>query len=111
MNIVNSKIRTALSLLVVLSISACATSLKSTVDVADHAEFGELKTSADIHAAAMEAADRLNDEFRLELAETIRPPTALRVSLVVATGAIDDVVQQDRLMSSDAANVSRGDDT
>ena len=67
--------------------------------------------SADTHAAAMEAADRLNDEFRLELAETIRPPTALRVSLVVATAAIDDVVQEGRLMSSDTANVSRGDDT
>ncbi len=46
MNIVNSKLRTALSLLLVLSISACATTLKSSVDVADHAEFGELKTYA-----------------------------------------------------------------
>ena len=46
MNIVNFKVRTALSLLLVLSISACATSLKSSVDVADHAEFGELKTYA-----------------------------------------------------------------
>lgn len=46
MNIVNFKIRTALSLLLVLSISACATPLKSSVDVADHAEFGELKTYA-----------------------------------------------------------------
>ncbi len=46
MNIVNSKVRTALSLLVVLSISACATTLKSSVDVADNAEFGELKTYA-----------------------------------------------------------------
>ena len=46
MNIVNFKIRTALSLLLVLSISACATPLKSSVDVADHAEFGGLKTYA-----------------------------------------------------------------
>ncbi len=46
MNVVNSKIRTALSLLLVLSISACAAQLKSSVDVADHAEFGELKTYA-----------------------------------------------------------------
>ena len=46
MNIVNFKIRTALTLLLVLSISACATTLKSSVDVADNAEFGELKTYA-----------------------------------------------------------------
>ncbi len=67
--------------------------------------------SADIHAAANEAADRLKDEFSLKLAETIRPPTALRVSLVVATGANDDVVQEDQLTSSYAANVSSGNDT
>ncbi len=46
MNIINLKIRTAISLLVVLSISACAAQLKSSVDVADHAEFGELRTYA-----------------------------------------------------------------
>ena len=67
--------------------------------------------SAELHAAVIEATDRLNDEFRLKLAETIRPPTALRVNLVVATGPMDDVVQEDQLMSSDAANVSRGNDT
>ncbi len=67
--------------------------------------------SAEFHTAAMEAADRLKDDFRLELAETIRPPTALRVNLVVATGAMDDVEQEDQLMSSDAANVSRRNDT
>ncbi len=67
--------------------------------------------SAEFHAAAMEAADRLKDEFSLELAEIIRPPTALRVNLVVATEAMDDVEQDDQLMSSDAANVSRGNDT
>ena len=67
--------------------------------------------SADIHAAAMEAADRLKEEFSLELAETIRPPTALRVNLVAAAGAMDDVVQEDQLTSSDTANVSRGNDT
>ena len=142
MNIVNFKIRTALSLLLVLSISACATQLKSSVDVADHAEFGELKTyawitdqplltsnaaspdvvnplnelrirttSAEFHVAVTQAADRLNDEFRLEVAETIRPPMAPRVNLVVATGAMDDVKQEDLLMSSDAANISRANDT
>ena len=67
--------------------------------------------SAEFRAAAIEAADRLKDEFRLELAETIRPPAALRVNLVVATGAMDDVKQEDQLMSSDAANISRGNDT
>ncbi len=67
--------------------------------------------SAEFHAAATEAADRFKDGLRLELAETIRPPTALRVNLVVATGQTDDVVQEDKLMSSDAANVSRGNDT
>ena len=67
--------------------------------------------SADIHAAATEAADRLKDEFSLKLAETIRPPTALRVSLVVATGANDDLEQEDQLTSSHVANVSGGNDT
>ncbi len=67
--------------------------------------------SAELHVAATEAADRLNDEFRLKLAETIRPPTALRVKLVVATGQTDDVVQEDQLTPSHAANVSRGNDT
>ncbi len=67
--------------------------------------------SAEFHAAATEAADRFKDELRLELAETIRPPTALRVNLVIATGPIDDVVQEDQLMSSHTANASGGDDT
>ena len=67
--------------------------------------------SAEFHAATTQAADRLKDEFRLELAETIRPPMAPRVNLVVATGAMDDVKQEDQLMSSDAANISRGNDT
>ena len=67
--------------------------------------------SAEFQAAATEATDRFNEELRLELAETIRPPTALRVNLVVAAGAMDDVVQEDQLMSSDTANVSRGNDT
>ncbi len=70
MNIVNFKIRTALSLLVVLSISACATTLKSSVDVAEHAEFGELKTYAWIsdqpmfasNAAAPEVVNPLNEQ-------------------------------------------------
>ena len=67
--------------------------------------------SEEFHAATIEAADRLKEDFRLELAETIRPPTALRVSLVVATGQMDDVVQEDQLASSHAANVSLGKDT
>ncbi len=70
MNIVNFKIRTALSLLVVLSISACATTLKSSVDVADHAEFGELRTYAWItdqhmfvsNAASPEVINPLNEQ-------------------------------------------------
>ncbi len=67
--------------------------------------------SAEFHAAATEAAHRFKDELRLELAETIRPPTALRVNLVVATGSMDDVVQKDQLMSSHAADASGGNDT
>ncbi len=67
--------------------------------------------STEFHAAATEAADRFKDELKLEFAETVRPPSALRVNLVVATGAMDDVKQQDQLTSSDAANVSRGNDT
>ena len=67
--------------------------------------------SVDIHAAATEAADSFKDELRLELAGTIRPPTALRVNLVIATGLIDDVVEEVQLVSSHMANTSRGDDT
>ncbi len=67
--------------------------------------------SAEFHAATTQAADRLKDEFRLELAETIRPPTALRVKLVVANGQMDDVKQEDQLLSSSAANVSGENDT
>ncbi len=67
--------------------------------------------SAEFHAAATEAADRFKDELRLELAETIRPPTALRVNLVVATRPMDDVVQEDQLMSSQTANASGENDT
>ena len=70
MNIVNSKLRTALSLLLVLSISACAAQLKSSVAVADHAEFGELKTYAWItdqpfftsNAASPEVVNPLNEQ-------------------------------------------------
>ena len=67
--------------------------------------------SAEFHAAANEAADRFKDELRLEIAETIRPPTALRVNLVVATRPMDDVVQEDKLMSSHTANASHEDDS
>ena len=67
--------------------------------------------SAEFHAAAMEASDRLKDDFRVELAENIRPPTARRINLVLANGQMDDVVQEDQLMSSDATSVTRGDDT
>ncbi len=70
MNIVNSKLRTALSLLLVLSISACAAQLKSSVDVAEHAEFGELKTYAWItdqplftsNAASPDVVNPLNEQ-------------------------------------------------
>ena len=67
--------------------------------------------SAEFQAAAIEASDRLKEEFSLELAETIRPLTPPQVNSVVATGQMDDAVQEDQLMSSDAANVSRGNDT
>ncbi len=70
MNIVSLKIRTALSLLFVLSLSACATPLKSFVDVADNAEFGELKTYAWItdqplftsNAASPDVVNPLNEQ-------------------------------------------------
>ncbi len=70
MNIVSLKIRTALSLLFVLSLSACATPLKSSVDVADNAEFGELKTYAWItdqplftsNAASPDVVNPLNEQ-------------------------------------------------
>ncbi len=70
MNIINFKIRTALWLLLVLTLSACATSLKSSVDVADHAEFGELRTYAWItdqpmfasNAASPEVINPLNEQ-------------------------------------------------
>ena len=62
MNIVNFQIRTALSLLVVLMVSACATTLKSSVDVADHAEFGELRTYAWITDLPMFASNVASPE-------------------------------------------------
>ena len=67
--------------------------------------------SAEIHAAATDAANSFKDALRLEIAETIRPPTAPQLSSVGANGQMDDVVQKDRLMSSDAADVRRGNDT
>ncbi len=70
MDIVNHKIRTTLSLLFVFSISACATTLKSSVDVAEQAQFGELKTYAWItdqpffasNAASPEVVNPLNEQ-------------------------------------------------
>ena len=67
--------------------------------------------SAEFHAAATQAADRFKEELRLEIAEAVRPPTALRVNLVVATRAMDDVEQEGQLMSSHAANVPGENDT
>ena len=100
--IVNTVIRTTIALILI------GASITTPLTAAATENFF---LSAEFHAAAMEASDRLKDDFRVELAENIRPPTALRVNLVVATRATDNVVQEDRLMSSDAANVSRGDDT
>lgn len=67
--------------------------------------------SAEFHAAATVAADRFKAELRLELAETIRPFTPPQVNSVVATGQMDDVVQEDLLTPSHTANVSREKDT
>ena len=67
--------------------------------------------SSEFHGAAEKVADSFKDELRRELADTIRPPTALRVNLVIATGPNDDVVEEDQLVSFHTANVSRGDDT
>ena len=60
MNIVNFKIRTALLLLLVLTLSACATPLKSFVDVADQAEFDELRTYAWITDEPMFASNAVS---------------------------------------------------
>ena len=46
MSISNSRIRAALMLVAVLGISACASTIKSNVNVADDAQFGELQTFA-----------------------------------------------------------------
>ncbi len=90
MNIVNFKIRTALSLLVVLSISACATTLKSSVDVADHAEFGELRTYAWItdqhmfvsNAVSPEVVNPLNEQrIRTAVEEQLQHKGYRRVSI------------------------------
>ncbi len=62
MNTFNSEIRTALSLFVVLTLSACASTLKSSVDVADHAEFGELRTYAWITDQPMFASNVVSPE-------------------------------------------------
>ena len=70
-----------------------------------------LRVPAEFYAAATEATDRFKDELSLELAETIPPLTPPQINSVVATEQMDDVVQEDQLMSSDAANVSRGNDT
>lgn len=81
MNIVNLKIRTALSLLVVLGISACATTLKSSVDVAERAEFGDLMTFAWIsdqsmfvsNAASPEVVNPLNKQrIRMAVEEQLQ---------------------------------------
>ncbi len=81
MDIVNPKIRTTLSLLFVLSISACATTLKSSVDVAEQAQFGELKTYAWItdqpffasNAASPEVVNPLNEQrIRAALEQTLQ---------------------------------------
>ncbi len=69
MNIVNSKLRTALSLLLVLSISACAAQLKSSVDVAEHAEFGELKTYAWITEQPLFTSNAVSPEVVNPLSE------------------------------------------
>ena len=90
MNIVNLKLRTALSLLVVLSISACATTLKSSVDVAEHAEFGELKTYAWIteqplftsNAATPEVVNPLNEQrVRIAVEEQLENKGYRKVSI------------------------------
>ena len=67
--------------------------------------------SAEFHTAAMEAADRLKVEFTLELAESIRPLTPPRVNSAAATERLDDIVQEDQLMSSQTANASGENDT
>ena len=67
--------------------------------------------SAEFHAAATEAVERFKDELGLDIANTIRPATPPQVSSVDATGAKDDVVQENQLVSSDTANASRENDT
>ncbi len=45
---INLQVRAMLSILAVLTMSACATTLKSTVDTADHANLNAFKTYAGI---------------------------------------------------------------
>ena len=80
MNIVSLNIRAALSLLVVLTLSACATPLKSFVDVADQAEFGELRTYAWITDEPMFASNAVSPEVLNPLNEQ-RIRTALEEQL------------------------------
>ena len=90
MDIVNSKIRTALSLLLVLSISACAAQLKSSVDVAENVAFGELKTYAWItdqpmftsNAASPEVVNPLNEQrIRTAVEQTLQNKGYRQVSI------------------------------
>ena len=46
MSHINSKVRAMLSILAMLTISACATTLRSTVDTADHADLDGFRTFA-----------------------------------------------------------------
>ncbi len=90
MNTFNSEIRTALSLFVVLTLSACASTLKSSVDVADHAEFGELRTYAWItdqpifasNAVSPEVVNPLNEQrIRAAIEEQLENKGYRRVSI------------------------------
>ena len=90
MDIVNPKIRTTLSLLIVLSISACATTLRSSVDIAEQAEFAELKTYAWItnqpffasNAASPEVVNPLNEQrIRAAVEQTLQHKGYRKISI------------------------------
>ena len=90
MNIAKIQIRTALSLLLVLGISACAAQLKSSVDVAENAAFGELKTFAWItdqpmftsNAASPDVINPLNEQrIRTAVEQTLQNKGYRQVSI------------------------------
>ncbi len=60
--------------------------------------------SAEFHAAATEAADRFEDELRLELAKNIRLPTLPQVSSVASTAVVATLSAKFHAAATEAAD-------